>query len=148
MSQTVSLSKVLNIRENEKKDAQKAFLTSQDAFEEVAIKLYQLLKKKEAAEVSYDKFIQEATSIGRMKEQIAYIEKLNASIIHLQKEVQFARSKMEKKQQVLTDAYIEVKKFESIIGKRKEQQAEKLTKMENAFMDEISINQYVSNKNR
>ena len=148
MSQTISLTKVLHVRENEKKVAQKAFINSQEAFERVATKLYDLLKKKELAEKSYDEFIQEQTPLERIKEQITYIEHLNNAIIHLQREVQFARTQMEQKQQHLTAAHIEVKKFESIIEKRKQQETEKRAKLEKAFMDEISINQYLSNQNR
>ncbi len=66
----------------------------------------------------------------------------------LQREVHFARNQMEKKQQVLSDAYIEVKKFETIIDKRKQEELKELVKKEKAFLDEISINQYLSNKNR
>lgn len=148
MSQTASLTKLLNVRENEKKVAQKAFLNSQEAFEDVATKLYELLKKKEMAEESYDEFIQDQTPLERIKEQITYIENLNDAIIHLQREVQLARSQMEEKQQHLTDAHIEVKKFESIIENRKKQETDRRAKLEKAFMDEISINQYLSNQNR
>lgn len=149
MSQTVSLTKVLNVRENEKKVAQKAFLNAQDTFEKVATKLYHVLKKKEMAEASYDDFIQTRTPIERIKEQILYIEKLNEEINMLQKEVQLARSQMETRQQDLTDAYIEVKKFESIIDKRQQQEKAAMARMDKAFMDEISINQYLSSsKNR
>lgn len=55
---------------------------------------------------------------------------------------------MDNKQVVLNEAYIEVKKFESIIETRKRLEAEKMEKMEKSFMDEISINQYLSHKNR
>src|SRR5690625_5039107 len=98
MTQTMSLVKVLNVRENEKKAAQKDYRKSQDVFEEVATKLYHLLKKKEDAEASYDHFIQAATPLDRIKEQINYIEKLTMKINMLQREVQFARNQMEKKQ--------------------------------------------------
>jgi len=148
MAKTVSLTKILNVRENEKKIAHKAFLHSQDAFEEVATKLYNVLKKKEIAEESYDNFIQAATSLERVKEQIVYIDKLNTQINHLQKEVQLTRSQMEMKQVVLTEAYVEVKKFESIIEKRENEASEESKRMENLFMDEISINQYLSHKIR
>lgn len=148
MAETVSLIKVLNVRENEKKIAQKAFLKAQDAFEEVATRLYQVLKKKEKAEESYENYIQNSTSLDKIKEQIAYIEKLNTHIVLLQREVQFARNQMDNKQVVLNEAYIEVKKFESIIETRKRLKAEKMEKMEKSFMDEISINQYLSHKNR
>ena len=146
MTQTMALVKVLHVRENEKKVAQKDFRKSQDVFEEVATKLYQLLKKKEDAEASYDQFIQSATPLDRIKEQINYIEKLNMKISMLQREVQFARNQMEKKQGILNDAYIEVKKFESIIEKRQKHAAEQEERMEKSFMDEISIHQYLSHK--
>lgn len=148
MAQTASLTKVLNVRENEKQIAQKAYLNSQEVFEEVAMKLYHALKKKEQAEASYDEYIQTTTPIEKIKEQIAYIEKLNQEINYLQKQVQFARNQMEKKQQDLTEAYIEVKKFETIIERRKQEEAERLAKNEKNFMDEISINQFLSNKIR
>lgn len=148
MSQTVSLTKVLHVRENEKKAAQKAFITSQESFEKVAAKLYHLLKKKEIAEASYDEFIQKRTPIERIREQIAYIEKLNEKIVELQREVQFRRNQMEQKQEDLSLAHIEVKKFESIIEKRKQEEIDKETRLENLLMDEISINQYLSNQNR
>ena len=148
MANTVSLIKILNVRENEKKIAQKAFLHSQVAFEEVATKLYNVLKKKEIAEESYDNFIQAATSLERVKEQIVYIEKLNTQINLLQREVHLTRSQMEKKQVDLTEAYVEVKKFESIIEKREKEASEETKRMENLFMDEISINQYLSHKIR
>ena len=148
IAETASLLKVLTVRENEKKLAQKAFLKSQDTFEEVATKLYKLLKKKEIAEESYDNYIQTFTSIEKIKEQISYIEKLSAKINHLQGEVQLARNQMDKKQIVLNETYIEVKKFESIIESREKSAAEKTERMEKSFMDEISINQYLSHKNR
>jgi flagellar FliJ protein len=66
----------------------------------------------------------------------------------LQREVQFARNQMEKKQVILNEAYIEVKKFESIIEKREKLEAEQEARMEKSFMDEISIHQYLSHKNR
>lgn len=147
IAETASLLKVLTVRENEKKVAQKAFLKSQDTFEEVATKFYKLLKKKEIAEESYDNYIQTFTSIDMIKEQIAYIEKLNDKINQLQREVQIARNQMEQKQIVLNEAFVEVKKFESIIESREKTAAEKTERMEKSFMDEISINQYLSHKN-
>ncbi|MHA6251295.1 flagellar export protein FliJ [Oceanobacillus sp. CAU 1775] len=148
MAEIVSLIKVLNVRENEKNVAHKDFLKSQDVFEEVATKLYRVLKKKEEAEQSYENFIQTPTPLDKIKEQISYIEKLNTQITLLQRDVQFARSQMDKKQVILNEAYVEVKKFESIIEKRKQLEIEKTERMERSFMDEISINQYLSHKNR
>lgn len=148
MAEIVSLKKVLNVRENEKNVAHKDFLKSQDAFEVVATKLYQVLKRKEVAEESYDHFMQTPTSLDKIKEQISYIEKLNTQITLLQRDVQYARSQMDQKQVILNEAYVEVKKFESIIEKRQKLELEKTERMERSFMDEISINQYLSHRNR
>lgn len=142
-----AFTKILNLRENEKQIAHKAYLKSQEAFEEKATRLYHLLKRKEDAEQTYGRYIETSSTLQKIKEQVAYIEKLNSEIIFLEKEVQFARNQMNKKQAVLNDAYIEVKKYETIIQKRKNDAAEKAAKAEMAFMDEISMNQYFSYKN-
>ncbi|OZU90319.1 flagellar export protein FliJ [Virgibacillus indicus] len=148
MAETVVLSKILNVREKEKNEAQKAYHQAMDFFEKVANQLYLLLKKKEAAEESYETYIHTTTSLDRIREQLAYIERLNNQIMRLQQDVQKARSEMETKQLKLTDAHVEVKKFEKIIELRKQSEEEIFKKAEKMSMDEISIQQYLSHKNR
>jgi len=148
MSGVASLSKILNVREQEKKSAEKDYRTSMDAFETIAMKLYSALKKKETAESAYETYLQEVTPIDVIKEQVSYIEVLNKQIVHLQNEVQKARYEMETKQDMLAEAHIEVKKFEKIIEHRKLEKEELIKKEEKAMMDEISIQQYLSYKNR
>lgn len=148
MAETLVLSKILSVRESEKKDAERAYHSAMKQFEEIAKQLYHLLKKKEDAEVSYENYLHQTTSIDMIKEQITYIENLNNRIMKLQSEIQEARTHMESKQVRLTDAYIEVKKFEKMIEGRRQTQAESLKKEERAMMDEISIQQYLIHKNR
>lgn len=148
MAETLVLSKILNVRENEKNDAQKVYKQSLDSFEAIATELYHLLKKKEVAEESYEGYLHTTAQIDIIKEQISYMEILNKKIIKLQNEVQTARTHMESKQMELTDAHIEVKKFEKIIDVRNQAEKVHLKKEENAFMDEISIQQYLIHKNR
>lgn len=148
MSNIVALEKILHVRESEKKSAQQAHHQSIKSFKKVAKKLYNLLRKKEIAENSYESALQSTITIDEIKQQTLYIEQLNEQIIHLQNRVNKARQMMELKQQELTDAHIEVKKFEKIIQNRHEQIKEKKLKRENASMDEISIQQYMSGKNR
>ncbi|WP_249869784.1 flagellar export protein FliJ [Oceanobacillus saliphilus] len=148
MARTVALSKILDIRENEKKIAQKAYHQSMDSFEKIATELYTLLRKKENAEVSYDRYIHSTAPIDMIKEQAVYIERLNTQINELQKLVQKARNDMDSKQVKLSDAHIEVKKFERIIENRNDIEEKYRKKVENNFMDEISITQYLSHKNR
>lgn len=146
MAGTAALSKVLHIRENEKTRAQKAYQKSIDSFEEVATQLYELLRKKETAENLYETYLQQSTPIGKIREQSVYIDNLNKQIIALQQNVQHARNEMESKHEYLTDAYVEVKKFEKIIEHREEEAAELIKKSERDSMDEISIRQYLSQK--
>lgn len=148
MAETKSFVKILHVREQEKKNAQKAYQQSTDFFEQTATRFYHLLKKKEDAEASYDELIQHATTLDRVKEQAKYIEKLNNEIIRLQQEVQQARSEMELNQSRLTDAHVEVKKFQHIIDSRKKKKLEKEMQLEQSQMDDISLKQYISYKNR
>ncbi|WP_099158098.1 flagellar export protein FliJ [Virgibacillus ndiopensis] len=144
MSETVALSKILHVRENEKLDAQKAYQQSIEFFEDIALQLYNLLRKKEVAEESYEDYLQRTTAIDKLKEQASYIERLNKQIMQLQESVQKARSEMESKQEDLTNAHVEVKKFEKIIEHRQQDHDEKVKKLENITMDELSIQQYLS----
>ncbi|GAB3067337.1 flagellar export protein FliJ [Virgibacillus ainsalahensis] len=148
MAETATLSKILNLRENEKNNAQKIYHQSLDVFEKVATQLYKLLKKKEEAEVTYEAYLHQTTSLEILREQVAYIEWLNNQIMNLQHEVQHARTDMESKQLQLTNAYVEVKKFEKIIEIRNQSEKNKELKLEKASMDEIAIQQYLSYKNR
>lgn len=148
MAETAAFTKILDIRENEKNVAQNIYHQSLESFEKVATKLYNALKKKEAAEEAYEDFIQATTPIEQIKEQAVYIERLNSQIKELQQLVQRARNDMETKQIKLTDAHVEVKKFEKMIELRRDNEQQQRKRMENAFMDELSITQYLSHKNR
>ncbi|MBD1224166.1 flagellar export protein FliJ [Virgibacillus halodenitrificans] len=148
MSGTVSLSKVLQVRELEKNNAQKAYHQSMDVFEEMATRLYNILKKKEAAEATYETDLHNGASINKIKQQAIHIEYINKQINDLQSEVQQARNAMEQKQIKLTDAHMEMKKFEKVIQNRKLEEHERVQRSENIFMDELSIQQYLGQKNR
>lgn len=148
MAETLTLSKLLHVRETERNDAQKTYYNAMVFFEEIATQLYTLLRKKEDAEESYEDCLQTTVPIEMIKEQVAYIELLNNQILRLQQKVQQARSDMQVKQLKLTDAHVEVKKYEKIIDTRRKSEEEVEAKQEKASMDEISIQQYVSHKNR
>ncbi|MFD2208827.1 flagellar export protein FliJ [Virgibacillus halophilus] len=148
MAQTAVLNKLLDLREKEKKDAQKAYRQSMDFFEDIAGKMYRLLQKKENAEQSYENYLQQSIPLDRVKEQLSYIELLNQRILDLQNEVQRARQEMNKKQEKLSDAFVEVKKFEKMISYRQQSEKALQDKQEKEFLDEISIRQYVDYKNR
>lgn len=143
MAETIALSKILRIREKEKMDAEKSYQQSMAFFENIATRLYTLLKRKETVESSFESGMQDIIPIEKIKEQVAYIEDLNKQILNLQAEVNKARNEMDVEQSKLTDAHIEVKKFEKMIAHRKQVKKEVLQKYENEAMNEISIQQYL-----
>jgi len=143
MAETIAFSKILRLREKEKMDAEKSYQQSMAFFENIATRLYTLLKKKETAESSFESGMQGIIPIEKIKEQVAYIEELNKQIINLQAEVNKARNEMDAKQSQLTDAHIEVKKFEKMIAHREQVKKKVLQKYENEAMNEISIQQYL-----
>ncbi|WP_096269888.1 flagellar export protein FliJ [Paucisalibacillus globulus] len=146
MAGTAVLTKILDIREKEKQDAQLAYRKSVDVFEEVATELLDLLRKKEAAESSYEQGLTSNMHLNFIQDQLAYIESLERKVAELQGKVSYARSNMEMKQQVLSDAHVETKKFEKIIEFRTSELLEKVKKVEESFMNEVSIQQYLSHK--
>lgn len=146
MQATETLAKILNLREKEKKDAQLAHYESTVYFEKIATKLYSLLRKKEIAEESYGENARELTSIDKIRQQSIYIESINQQIIKMQQQVNEARNTMEAKQLKLTDAHVEVKKFEKIIEIRKQEQLMSIHREEQIMMDEISTQQFVSRR--
>ncbi|WP_026906120.1 flagellar export protein FliJ [Paucisalibacillus globulus] len=146
MSGTAVLTKILDIREKEKKDAQIAYRKSVDTFEEVATELFELLRKKEAVETSYEEALTSSMHLNFIQDQLAYIETLETKITELQKKVSLARTNMETKQQVLSDAHVETKKFEKIIEFRTSEELDRVKKAEDSFMNEISIQQYLSHR--
>src|SRR5699024_4227 len=97
---------------------------------------------------AYDLSLQSKTTVQHLKEQSLYIDKLNDQIIHLQEQVNIAREKMEQKRENLTDAHIEVKKFEKMIEQQHERIKENAMKRENETMDDIPIKQHAKRKNR
>lgn len=142
MSDTAVLTKILNVREQEKKDAQLEQINARNYFEKVATELYQQLKTKEQAEVTLESYMQESSAINKIKEQSFYIQALNQKIISLQQRVQQARKEMENKQEILTEAHVEVKKIEKMIEQREKEFFAQEQKIEMALMDEISIRQF------
>ncbi|GIO21968.1 flagellar export protein FliJ [Oceanobacillus sp. J11TS1] len=148
MARISSLVKIRDMHDNERQIAQKAYTESQETFEKIAMELYNLLKKKEVAENTFDNAIQTSTSIEKIKEQSAYIEKLTNQIQTVQLLVQRARNDMNTKQNKLSEVYIEYKKYDKIVELKQEEAQETVRKQEANFMDEMSMQQYLRQKQR
>ncbi|GGA63094.1 flagellar export protein FliJ [Ornithinibacillus halotolerans] len=143
MAGTQVLSKILDLRNKEKKEAQLAYFQSVNEFEDKATKLYNLLKEKETIENSLEFPTGSIVKLDYIKEQHLYLEKLTQEIMIIQGQVQQARHHMESRQALLSDAHIETKKFERLIEIRKDELETKAKKAEEILMDSVSIQQYL-----
>jgi flagellar FliJ protein len=143
MEYAFKLQKVLSMKENEKKLALREYNEAVRRFEETAEKLYHLLKQKEEHEEIHKQKLQLGLSVQDIRHFQQYIASLEKTIHHYQILVMQAREQMQRKQSKLTKLNIEVKKYEKI--KEKYMQAIRLAerRIENKWMDEISVQRFV-----
>ena len=136
--------KILSIREKEKQRAYTKFSQAKKQFEEVAGKLYKLLKKKEDLHLFQETKLAEGMPIQEIRHHQMFMDNLEKMIAHYQQEVIQARERMNLFQEVLMDKNIEVKKYEKIREKEfaRYQEMEKLDEKNN--MDDISIQLFLS----
>lgn len=130
--------KVLTIREQEKTETEMAYKESVRSFEEVANRLYELLKKKE----NLIQFRQERLAIGSTIEEIhhyaRFMDSLEKTIADVQQKVIQARAKMNWHEEKLLEKNLEVRKFEKMREKDFKAYQQEQDRVENIFLDEIS----------
>ena len=130
--------KVLTIREQEKNETEIAYKESVRSFEEVANKLYELLKKKE----NLTEYRQERLAIGSSIEEInhyaRFMDSLEKTIADVQQKVVQARAKMNWHEEKLLEKNLEVRKFEKMREKDFKAYQQEEERVENIFLDEIS----------
>ena len=134
--------KVLTLREQEKQQTEIAYKESVRSFEEVATKLYDLLKKKEELISFQNEKLTIGATIDEIHHYSTFIDSLERTIDDVQKKVAQARTKMNWHEQKLVEKNLEVRKFEKM--KEKDSQAFKLEqdRLEMLQLDEISSLMY------
>lgn len=136
--------KILTIREKEKSDARAKYNEAQKSFEQVAEKLYNLLKKKENLIDFQQMKLSTGLSVQEIRHNQLFMDHLEKSIEQCQKDVLQARYKMNVEQDKLKEKNMEVRKYEKIKEKDFQKYLVALKEAENKQMDEISIQQYLS----
>lgn len=144
MSYQYKFNRILTVKEREKDEALSAYETAVKSFEEVAEKLYQLLKKKEDLESYQEEQLKNGLSVVEIRHHQQFIGNLEKTIDHYQKMVINARNRMNLFQEKLMDKNIEVKKFEKMREKDFEQFLADMKSAESKQMDDISIQHYVN----
>src|SRR5699024_5479878 len=84
MSETTVLYKVLEVKEQEKQEAQLERVKAVEKFEHIANQLYEQLKEKEDAEEHLNVEMKETFTIDKMINQTQYINNLTNKIINQQ----------------------------------------------------------------
>ncbi|QOY34470.1 flagellar export protein FliJ [Anaerobacillus isosaccharinicus] len=144
MSFQFTLQKILEVRENDKLKAEKEFSQATRQFEEVATKLYELLKKKENHENDYYQRIESKIHVFEIQQSHSLLAQLQKQIDQLQYYTQKARDNMNRKQEQLVEKSIELKKYEKMKQIKYEFYVEETKRQENILMDEISVQQFIN----
>lgn len=134
--------KVLNLREREKEEAFNVYQDSVRKFEEIAEKLFELLKKKEDLHQFQSEQLSKGLSISEMRHYQQFIGSLEKTINHYQMLVLNARNKMNWCEEQLKECNIEMKKYEKMKEKSFKYYLRMLNNIENMQLDEISTVQY------
>ncbi len=139
--------KVLTIREQEKTEAEMAYKESVKSFEEIATKLYELLKRKEDLIAFQQEKLLYGSSIDEISHYAKFIDSMEKTIDDVQKKVAQARTKMTWHEQKLLEKNLEVRKFEKMKEKDFELFKEEQHRVEGTVLDELSTNAYFRNRN-
>ncbi|WP_280768981.1 flagellar export protein FliJ [Salipaludibacillus daqingensis] len=143
MSFQFTLEKVLEVKDFEKSDAELAYTEAVKNFEDVATKLYNLLKRKEELIAANEKKLEKGLTISVIQlneKTIAYLQK---EIDRLQSNTQDARKKMNEKERYLTYKSIDLRKYEKMKEIKQQQYTENEKRTEQKFLDEVSVQQFV-----
>lgn len=136
--------KILTIKEKEKNDASSKYNESVKKFEEVAEKLYRLLKKKEDMLNFQQVKLKEGLAVQEIRHHQQFMDNIEKLLERVQQEVMEARYRMNAYQETLIEKNIEVKKYEKIKEKDFDKFLDHVKELENKNMDEISIRQFIN----
>lgn len=139
---------ILTIREQEKNETEMAYKDATKAFEDVATKLYDLLKKKEDLIDYQQQRLKIGASIDEVHHYARFIDSLEKTIADAQQKVIQARAKMQWYEEKLLEKNLEVRKFEKMREKDHERFKEEQSRIEMNFLDEVSLQTYNKKGNR
>ncbi|WP_078547130.1 flagellar export protein FliJ [Litchfieldia alkalitelluris] len=136
--------KLIKIKNSEKEEVLANYRSSLSEFENVAEQLYSFMKKKEDLMAVQQGKLSTGMSIYEMRHQQTFISNLEQTIMYYQQLVIRARNKMQFAQDKLIEKNIEVKKYETLQEKIYQETLETTKLIENKYMDEISVQQYIN----
>lgn len=130
--------KILTVCEQEKTETELAYKEAVRFFEEIATKLYELLKKKEDLIEFQQQRLKIGSSIDEISHYARFIDSMEKMIEEVQQKVVQARTKMNWHEQKLLEKNLEVRKYEKMREKDFEAYKEEQNRLEIILLDEIS----------
>ncbi|MER1955986.1 MAG: flagellar export protein FliJ [Solibacillus sp.] len=139
---TYRFEKILVVKDQEKTESELAFKESVQVFEEIATKLYDLLRKKEDLIAYQQERLKVGSSIDEINHYSKFIDSMEKTIEDVQQKVVQARAKMNWHQQKLLEKNLEVRKYEKMRENDFEQFKEEQLRVEAILLDELSTIAY------
>lgn len=139
---TYRFEKILTVKDQEKTESELAFKESIQAFEEIATKLYDLLKKKEDLIHYQQERLKVGSSIDEVNHYSKFIDSMEKTIADVQQKVVQARAKMNWHEQKLLEKNLEVRKYEKMRENDFEKYKEDQQRIEAIQLDELSTIAY------
>jgi flagellar protein FliJ len=134
--------KILVVKDQEKTEAELAFKESVQVFEEIATKLYDLLKKKEDLIMYQQDRLKVGSSIDEIHHYAKFIDSMEKTIADVQQKVVQARAKMNWYEQKLLEKNLEVRKYEKMRENDFDRFKEDQQRIEAIQLDELSTIAY------
>ncbi|MFL0581484.1 flagellar export protein FliJ [Solibacillus silvestris] len=134
--------KILVVKDQEKTESELAFKESVQVFEEIATKLYDLLKKKEDLIEYQQERLKIGSSIDEINHYSKFIDSMEKTIEDAQQKVIQARAKMNWHEQKLLEKSLEVRKYEKMRERDHERFIEDQLHIEAVQLDELSTIAY------
>ena len=142
MNYNYRFEKILIVKDQEKTESELAFKESVHVFEEIATKLYELLKKKEDLIVYQQERLKVGSSIDEINHYSKFIDSMEKTIEDAQQKVVQARAKMNWHEQKLLEKNLEVRKYEKMRENDFERFKEDQLRIEAMQLDELSTIAY------
>lgn len=132
----------MELRKREKEQKEQEYQQSVQQFERMATDLYELLRQKEQMEEMYKQNMNQGILVHQLQQNEKIIFQIQEKIQDIQKKTDRARDLMYKKENEMSDASIEWKKYEKVKEWEKQAYDRSLKHEEEKVMDEISTRKY------
>ncbi len=129
---------VMNVKQQEKTQTEIAYKEATKSFEDVATKLYNLLKKKEDLIDFQEKKLAKGSTIDEIHHYSRFLDSIEKTINETQQKVIHARSKMEWHKDKLLEKSLEYRKYEKMKEKDFQKFQKEQDRLEMIKLDELS----------